>query len=50
MMTENALINKAEMKFQDGDRLSDNFILVLYLSTVGGGVSVTFNPTKLPQL
>ena len=49
-MTENALINKAEMKFQDGDRLSDNFILVLYLSTVGGGVSVTFNPTKLPQL
>ena len=50
MMTKNALITSAEMKFQDSDRLADNFILVLHLETADGGVSITFNPTKLPQL
>ena len=50
-MTENALITKADLCF--GEICGTNgrqFSLKLQLKTTYGGVGVTFNPMKLPQL
>lgn len=50
-MTENALIRNADMMFGDiGGRNGRNFELTLTLETIGGGVIVSFNPMRLPQL
>ena len=50
-MTENALITNADMMFGDiGGRKGRNFELTLTLETIGGGVIVSFNPMRLPQL
>ena len=50
-MTENALIRNADMMFGDiGGRNGRNFELTLTLETIGGGVVVSFNPMRLPQL
>lgn len=50
-MTENALITNADMVFDDiGGRNGRNFRLTLTLKTLYGGVSVSFNPIRLPQL
>ena len=50
-MTENALIQKADMVFDDiGGRNGRNFRLTLQLKTNYGGVNVSFNPMRLPQL
>lgn len=50
-MTENALITNADMVFDDiGGRNGRNFKLTLTLETIGGGVVVSFNPMRLPQL
>ena len=50
-MTENALITNADMVFNDsGGRNGRNFRLTLTLKTIYGGVNVSFNPMRLPQL
>ena len=50
-MTENALIQKADMVFDDiGGTNGRNFRLTLQLKTSYGGVNVSFNPMRLPQL
>ena len=50
-MTENAKITKAELYFTDqGGRNGRNFVLELNLITSVGGLSVKFNPMRLPQL
>lgn len=50
-MTENALITNADMVFGDiGGRNGRNFRLTLELKTIYGGVNVSFNPMRLPQL
>lgn len=50
-MTENALITNADMVFDDiGGRNGRNFRLTLELKTIYGGVNVSFNPMRLPQL
>ena len=50
-MTENALITNADMVFDDiGGRNGRNFRLTLKLKTLYGGVTVSFNPMRLPQL
>lgn len=50
-MTENALIQKADMVFDDiCGRNGRNFRLTLQLKTTYGGVNVSFNPMRLPQL
>jgi hypothetical protein len=50
-MTENALIQKADMVFDDiGGTNGRNFRLTLQLKTTYGGVNVSFNPMRLPQL
>lgn len=50
-MTENALITNAELLFDDiGGRNGRNFRLTLTLETIDGGVTVSFNPMRLPQL
>lgn len=50
-MTENALITKADLLFDDiGGRNGRNFKLTLALETIDGGVTVNFNPMRLPQL
>ena len=50
-MTENALITNADMVFDDiGGINGRNFRLTLNLKTIYGGVSVSFNPMRLPQL
>lgn len=50
-MTENALIQKADMVFDDiSGRNGRNFRLSLQLKTTYGGVNVSFNPMRLPQL
>lgn len=51
IMTENALITNADMVFDDsGGRNGRNFRLTLTLKTIYGGVTVSFNPMRLPQL
>ena len=50
-MSENAMIDKAELLF--GDKSGANgrqFQLTLFLKTTYGGVGVSFNPLRLPQL
>lgn len=50
-MSENALIKYADMYFTDVSGVNgQNFVLELDLRTVYGGVSVFFNPVRLPQL
>lgn len=50
-MTENALIRKADMVFDDiCGKNGRNFRLTLQLKTTYGGVNVSFNPMRLPQL
>jgi len=50
-MTENALITNADLLFDDiGGRNGRNFRLTLELKTIYGGVNVSFNPMRLPQL
>lgn len=50
-MTENALITNADMVFDDiGGINGQNFRLELTLKTTYGGVCVSFNPLRLPQL
>ena len=50
-ITENALIIKADMVFDNiGGINGRNFRLKLTLKTVYGGVTVSFNPMRLPQL
>lgn len=50
-MTENALITNADFVFDDiGGRNGRNFRLTLTLKTIYGGVTVSFNPMRLPQL
>ena len=50
-MTENALITNADLLFDDiGGRDGQNFRLELTLKTAYGGVNVSFNPLRLPQL
>ena len=50
-MTENALIINADIMFDDiGGRNGRNFRLTLTLETINGGVTVNFNPMRLPQL
>ena len=50
-MTENALIIKADMVFKDIDGQNGRqFVLELSLKTTYGGVNVSFNPLRLPQL
>ena len=50
-MSENALIKNADMVFDDiGGRNGRNFELTLTLETIDGGVTVSFNPMRLPQL
>lgn len=48
---ENALITNADLLFDgSGGRNGRNFILTLTLETIYGGVTVSFNPMRLPQL
>ena len=50
-ITENALIIKADMVFDNiGGSNGRNFRLTLTLKTIYGGVTVSFNPMRLPQL
>ena len=50
-MSENALIEKADMVFGDvGGRNGRQFKLTLSLKLRYGGVNVSFNPLRLPQL
>ena len=50
-MTENALIINADMVFDEiGGQNGQQFKLELQLKTTYGGVNVSFNPLKLPQL
>ena len=50
-MTENALIEKADMEFDEfGGRNGRQFVLTLSLKLCYGGVTVSFNPLRLPQL
>lgn len=50
-MTENALIIDADMVFDDvWGGSGQNFRLRLQLKTIYGGVTVSFNPMRLPQL
>ena len=50
-MTENALITNADMVFDNiGGKNGRNFRLTLTLETISGGVTVSFNPMRLPQL
>ena len=50
-MTENACIKKADLYFtESGGRSGRNFVLELSLETATGGVSIRFNPMRLPQL
>lgn len=50
-ITENALITKADMVFDNiGGINGKNFRLTLNLKTIYGGVTVSFNPMRLPQL
>ena len=50
-MTENALIEKADMIFEDiSGKNGRQFKLTLSLKTTYGGVNVSFNPLRLPQL
>ena len=50
-MTENALITNADLLFDDiGGSSGRNFRLTLELKTIYGGVNVSFNPLRLPQL
>ena len=50
-MTENAMIEKADLKFDDiGGQNGQQFSLQLQLKTTYGGVNVSFNPLRLPQL
>lgn len=50
-MTENALITNADMVFDDICGINgQNFRLELTLKTTYGGVCVSFNPLRLPQL
>ena len=50
-MTENALIINADMVFDDiGGQNGQQFRLELQLKTIYGGVNVSFNPLRLPQL
>ena len=50
-MIENALITNADLLFDDIDgRNGRNFRLTLELKTIYGGVNVSFNPMRLPQL
>ncbi len=50
-MTENALIINADFVFDDiGGQNGQQFRLELKLKTTYGGVNVSFNPLRLPQL
>lgn len=50
-MTENALIQKADIVFDDiYGKNGRNFKLILQLKTTYGGINVSFNPMRLPQL
>lgn len=50
-MAENALIVNADMVFDDIDgQNGQQFKLELSLKTTYGGVNVSFNPLRLPQL
>ncbi len=50
-MSENAMITNADLIFDDfGGMNGRNFRLVIGLKTVYGGVNVTVNPLRLPQL
>ena len=50
-MTENAMIENAELLFDDiCGQNGRQFRLTLRLKTTYGGVSVSFNPLRLPQL
>lgn len=50
-MTENAMIEKADLKFDEiGGQNGQQFSLQLQLKTTYGGVTVSFNPLRLPQL
>ena len=50
-MSENALIERADLKFSDiSGQNGQQFSLQLHLKTTRGGVNVTFNPLRLPQL
>lgn len=50
-MTENALITNMDLVFGDiGGRNGRNFELTVTLETIDGGVIVSFNPMRLPQL
>ncbi len=50
-MAENALITNADFVFDDvGGQNGQQFKLKLDLKTTYGGVSVSFNPLRLPQL
>ena len=50
-MTENALITNADLFFDDmSGQNGRQFQLTLSLKTATGGVNVSFNPLRLPQL
>ena len=51
-MTENAMIEKADLKFDNNisGQNGQQFQLTLQLKTAYGGVNVYFNPLRLPQL
>lgn len=50
-MSENAMIEKADLRFDDiSGQNGQQFKLTLTLKTTYGGVNVSFNPLRLPQL